>query len=63
MVSTRSPQRFCLPRMVHHDIWNYDNPNPPKVLDVTVNGEPSPIVVKTTKQGWVSVFNRENLRQ
>ncbi|MFW6202357.1 MAG: PQQ-binding-like beta-propeller repeat protein [Gemmatimonadota bacterium] len=46
-------------QMVHHDIWNMDNPNAPKVLDVTIDGERVPIVVETTKQGWAYVFNRE----
>ena len=44
---------------VHHDIWNFDNPTAPILLDVTVNGEPTPIVVQTTKQGWAYTFNRE----
>ena len=46
-------------QMVHHDVWNMDNPNAPKVLDVTVNGRRTPIVVETTKQGWAYVLNRE----
>ena len=43
---------------VHHDIWNFDNPTAPVVLDVTVNGRPREIVVQTTKQGWVYTFDR-----
>lgn len=46
-------------QMVHHDIWNFDNPIAPKVLDVTMNGVRVPIVVQATKQGWAYVFNRE----
>ncbi len=44
---------------VHHDIWNFDNPTAPIALDVTVDGQPTPIVVQTTKQGWAYTFNRE----
>ena len=44
---------------VHHDVWNYDNPNAPKVVDITVDGQRIPAVVETTKQGWAYVFNRE----
>jgi quinoprotein glucose dehydrogenase len=44
---------------VHHDIWNFDNPTAPILLDVTVDGEQTPIVVQTTKQGWAFTFNRE----
>ena len=44
---------------VHHDIWNFDNPTAPILLDVTIDGEPTPILVQTTKQGWAYTFNRE----
>jgi glucose dehydrogenase len=43
---------------VHHDIWNFDNPNAPVLLDVTVNGRRRPILVETTKQGFAYVFDR-----
>ncbi len=46
-------------QLVHHDVWNYDNPNAPKVVDVTVDGRLVPMVIETTKQGWAYVFNRE----
>ncbi|MGH9221963.1 MAG: PQQ-binding-like beta-propeller repeat protein, partial [Vicinamibacterales bacterium] len=46
-------------QMVHHDIWNFDNPQAPVLLDVPINGKRTPIVVETTKQGFAYVFNRE----
>lgn len=46
-------------QLVHHDVWNYDNPNAPKAVDITVDGRKIPAVVQTTKQGWAYVFNRE----
>jgi quinoprotein glucose dehydrogenase len=46
-------------QQVHHDVWNYDNPIAPKLLDVTVDGKRIPIVVQATKQGWVYTWNRE----
>ncbi len=46
-------------QMVHHDIWNYDNPNAPKVVDVMQDGRRVPMVIETTKQGWAYVLNRE----
>ena len=45
-------------QMVHHDIWNFDNPQAPVLLDVTIDGRRTPIVVETTKQGFAYVFNR-----
>jgi len=44
--------------MIHHDIWDYDTPTAPTVLDVTVNGQRRKIVVQTTKQGFAYVFDR-----
>ena len=43
---------------VHHDIWNYDNPTAPMLLDVKQNGKTVPAVVQITKQAFVYAFNR-----
>jgi quinoprotein glucose dehydrogenase len=45
-------------QFVHHDIWDYDTPMAPNLLDVTVNGRPRKILASTTKQGWVYVLDR-----
>jgi quinoprotein glucose dehydrogenase len=45
-------------QMVHHDIWDYDTPMAPNLLDVTVNGRRRKIVAQGTKQGWLYVFDR-----
>ncbi|MFQ6004833.1 MAG: PQQ-binding-like beta-propeller repeat protein [Woeseia sp.] len=45
-------------QMVHHDIWNYDTPTAPVLLDVSVDGEETPIVVQATKQAFAYTFNR-----
>ena len=45
-------------QMVHHDIWNYDTPTAPILMDVIHDGEPTPIVAQTTKQSFVYAFNR-----
>ena len=46
-------------QMVHHDIWNYDTPTAPILLDVETSQGPTPIVAQATKQGYTYVFNRE----
>ena len=46
-------------QMVHHDIWNYDTPTAPVLLDVTVDGRDIPAVVQVTKQAFTYAFNRE----
>jgi quinoprotein glucose dehydrogenase len=45
-------------QMVHHDIWDYDTPMAPNLMDVTVNGRARKVVAQTTKQGWVYTFDR-----
>ncbi len=46
-------------QLVHHDIWNYDTPQIPVLMDVTVDGEDIPAVVQVTKQAFAYTFNRE----
>lgn len=45
-------------QLVHHDIWNYDTPTAPILLDVTVDGTQIPIVAQATKQSMVFTFDR-----
>ncbi len=47
-------------QMIHHDIWDYDTPTAPNLVDATVNGRRRKLVVQTTKQGWAYVFDRTN---
>jgi len=46
-------------QMVHHDVWNYDTPDAPHVVDITVGGRRIPAIAQATKQGFTYVFNRE----
>ena len=46
-------------QLVHHDIWNYDTPQVPVLMDVTVDGVDIPAVVQVTKQAFAYAFNRE----
>ncbi len=43
---------------VHHGIWDYDNPAPPILVDIVVEGREIPAVALVTKQGFVFVFDR-----
>ncbi len=45
-------------QIVHHDIWNYDTPTAPVLLDVKMGGKTVPIIVQTTKQAFAYTFNR-----
>jgi len=46
-------------QMVHHDIWDYDTPMAPNLLDITVDGRLRKAIAQTTKQGWIYTFDRE----
>jgi len=45
-------------QMVRHDIWNYDTPTAPILMDVEVDGEMIPGVFQVTKQAFVYALDR-----
>lgn len=45
---------------VHHDLWDYDVPAQPSLLDLTINGQAVPALVQPTKQGEVFVLDRRS---
>ena len=47
-------------QLVHHDIWDYDMPPAPILIDLTVDGKPVKAVVQLTKQAFAYVFDRTN---
>jgi quinoprotein glucose dehydrogenase len=57
-LDVKTGQRKWHFQMVHHDIWDYDTPMSPNLLDVTINGQRRKIVAQPTKQGWLYVFDR-----
>ena len=46
-------------QMVHHDIWNYDTPTAPILMDVTVDGRAIKGIFQATKQARVYALDRE----
>ena len=58
-LDVRTGERLWHYQLVHHDIWDLDNPAAPILADIEVDGEDIPAVVQITKQGWAYVFNRE----
>ena len=44
---------------VHHDVWDWDLPAAPVLVDITVDGRDIKAVVLPTKQSWLFVFDRE----
>jgi quinoprotein glucose dehydrogenase len=43
---------------VHHDLWDYDVPAQPTLVNLTVNGATVPALVQPTKQGELFVLDR-----
>lgn len=57
-IDAKTGQRRWHFQMVHHDIWDYDTPMAPNLMDITVNGRLRKAIAQTTKQGWVYTFDR-----
>jgi len=45
-------------QVVHHDLWDYDIPAQPALVDLERKGVRIPALVQTTKMGFVFVLNR-----
>lgn len=43
---------------VHHDIWDYDVPAQPSLIDLTIGGQRVAALVQPTKQGEIFVLDR-----
>jgi quinoprotein glucose dehydrogenase len=43
----------------HHDLWDYDPPSAPGLLDVRINGQLVPVLAQAGKTGYMYVLNRE----
>jgi len=46
-------------QMIHHDIWNYDTPTAPILMDVNVDGRPVKGLFQATKQAFLYALDRE----
>ncbi len=46
-------------QLVHHDVWDYDLPAQPLLVELERDGKEIPAVVQTTKMGLVFTFHRE----
>ena len=46
-------------QLVHHDIWDWDLPAAPTLIDVTRNGRKIPAVAQITKMSTLFIFDRE----
>ena len=47
-------------QLVHHDIWDWDLPAAPTLIEVTKNGRRIPAVAQMTKMSTLFIFDRRN---
>jgi glucose dehydrogenase len=43
----------------HHDLWDYDIPQAPVLMDVAINGRQTPILTVAHKTGYMYILNRD----
>ncbi|MDE3170444.1 MAG: PQQ-binding-like beta-propeller repeat protein [Acidobacteriota bacterium] len=43
---------------VHHELWDFDLPPEPALIDITRNGKKIPVVVQTGKSAYMFILNR-----
>ena len=58
-LNARTGERVWHFQTIHHDLWDYDIPQAPKLLNVTHDGRQIKAVAQATKQGLLFVFDRE----
>jgi alcohol dehydrogenase (cytochrome c) len=47
-------------QQIHHDVWDYDGPNPVILFDVRINGQVRKAAAEANKAGWVYIVDRTN---
>jgi quinoprotein glucose dehydrogenase len=57
-IDVKTGQRKWHYQTTHHDIWDYDVPMTPNLLDVKVDGQTRKILAMPGKQGWVYTLDR-----
>jgi alcohol dehydrogenase (cytochrome c) len=46
-------------QQVHHDIWDYDSPNPVILMDVNIGGRLRKAIAEVGKTGWAYILDRQ----
>jgi len=58
-LDARTGKRLWHQQLVHHDLWDYDLPQAPKLLTIRQNGRTRDVVAQATKHGFLFVFDRK----
>ena len=57
-LNARTGERLWHFQTIHHDLWDLDIPQAPKLLTLNVDGRQIQAVAQATKQGFLFVFDR-----
>ena len=57
-VDLESGERLWHFQAIHHDVWDWDLPCAPILVDITVDGREIKAIAQPTKQTWLYVFDR-----
>jgi quinoprotein glucose dehydrogenase len=57
-LNARTGERLWHRQLVHHDLWDYDLPQAPKLLTIEKDGRQIEAVAQAAKHGFVFVFDR-----
>jgi glucose dehydrogenase len=58
-LDAKTGRRLWHQQLVHHDLWDFDLPQAPKLLTLRQNGRSIEAVAQATKMGFVFVFERK----
>ncbi|HEY5665202.1 MAG TPA: PQQ-binding-like beta-propeller repeat protein [Gammaproteobacteria bacterium] len=58
-LDARTGERLWHQQLIHHDLWDWDLPQAPKLLELNIDGEAVEAVAQATKQGFLFVFDRQ----
>ena len=58
-LDARTGERLWHFQTIHHDLWDFDLPQAPKLLTLRRDGREIDVVAQASKQGYVYVFERE----
>ncbi len=59
-IDGRTGKRLWHQQLVHHDLWDYDLPQAPKLLTIRDGRRTRDVVAQATKHGFLFVFDRKS---
>jgi len=57
-VDLETGERLWYYQFIHHDVWDWDLPCAPILVDITVDGRAIKAIAQPSKQTWLYVFDR-----